>query len=106
MTRHPPAPDHLSKSTQQWWKAVLDAYDLQDHHVRILQLACEAFDRAQEARQTLEFEGLVMPSRQGSKVNPLVRVANDCTVIFVRCVRELGLDVEPPDSRPPALTRR
>jgi integrase len=44
----PPAPPaHLSLSARQWWQTTLERYVLQEHHLRLLQLCCEAWDRSQ-----------------------------------------------------------
>ena len=42
----PQPPPHLSPSAKQWWQLTIEAYVLQEHHLRLLQLACEAWDRA------------------------------------------------------------
>jgi len=46
----PKAPAHLRPATQKWWRSVLADFDLEDHHLRLLQLAAEAWDQAQGAR--------------------------------------------------------
>ena len=40
-------------------------FELEDHHVRLLTLACEAYDAAQEARAVLLAEGKVFVDRFG-----------------------------------------
>ena len=57
---------------------------------------------AQEARKLIEQEGLTFKDRFGqTKSYPAVEVERQSLLAFVRIRRELGLDVEPPDSRPP-----
>ena len=104
--RRPPPPDHLTDPTKRWWKAVLEDYQLEGHHLRLLQLAAEAWDRCQQAREILATNGLTHSNRFGDPVaRPEVAIERDSRLAFARLVRELDLDVEPPAerSRPPAL---
>jgi len=99
------APSHLREETQAWFRLVLDGYDLEPHHVRLLMLAGEAWDRALEARETLEGEGAYYMDRFGQpRAHPAVGVERDSRIAFARLLRELDLDGEPaPD---PRLRRR
>src|SRR2546422_121105 len=47
-------PAHLSPEAKRWWRLVLERYELEDQHLRLLQLAAEAWDRAAEARAAFE----------------------------------------------------
>jgi P27 family predicted phage terminase small subunit len=99
-------PTHLSTSAADWWRAVLDAYVLQQHHLRLLQLACEAWDRAQQAREVLAKDGLLVGTEGGMRAHPCIAIERDSRLAVARLVRELDLDTEPPASdhiRPPAL---
>jgi phage terminase small subunit len=96
--RPPPPPDHLSRSTQQWWQITLERYVLEEHHLRLLQLACEAWDRGQRAREQLEQEGLTVSGRQGVRPHPCIAIERDARLAVARLVRELDLDTEPPVS--------
>lgn len=105
--KHPPAPAHLRPVTQAWWRQVVEEYDLQAHHLRLLQGAGEAWDRCQQAREALAEHGLTFANRDGEpRVRPEVAVERDSRLAFARLIRELDLDVEPPAeprSRPPGL---
>lgn len=108
MKKHesPPAPAHLKPETAAWWAAVVADFDLDGHHLRLLRLACEAWDRGQQARETLASEGLVFVDRFGApRARPEVAIERDSRTAFARLVRELGLDVagEPEAPRPEAL---
>ena len=78
-----------------------------EHHLRLLQLACEAWDRAQAAREQLDRDGLTVPGREGGiRPHPCVAIERDARLAVARLVRELDLDTEPPVSEriaPPAL---
>jgi phage terminase small subunit len=102
----PRPPAHLQPTTAQWFNEVIAAYQLETHHVRLLQMACESWDRCQQAREVLDRDGLTFTDRLG---NPRARaecaVERDSRIAFSRLLRELDLDIEPPppSSRPPSL---
>ena len=52
------APSHLKNGTREWWKEVVATFELEPHHVRILTLAGEAWDRCVQARKAVEKRGL------------------------------------------------
>jgi P27 family predicted phage terminase small subunit len=100
------APAHLQPETRRWWKSVVETWELQEHHVRLLTLAAEAWDRGQGAREAIARDGLTTPTRDGGlKLSPLVRIEQMSAVVFARVLRELDLDLEPPAQarRPPHL---
>jgi phage terminase small subunit len=89
-------PSHLSLSAREWWAATVEAYVLQEHHLRLLQLALEAWDRAQAAREQLDREGLTVAGSQGVRPHPCIAIERDSRLAVARLLRELDLDVEPP----------
>ena len=101
------APPHLRPPTRKWFDQVLDGYELEPHHVRLLQLAAESWDRAEQARQALAELGLTFTDRFGCpRSRPEIAVERDSRIAFARLIRELDLDVEPPLSpRRPAMLR-
>lgn len=105
MTRHPPAPSHLSPESKTWWKAVLADFDLEAHHLKLLRLACEAYDRTQTARQAIDRDGITVTSDTGAiKAHPAIAIERDSRLAFARLLRELDLDTTGPDTpRPPAI---
>lgn len=108
MTRRQP-PAHLRASTRAWFASVCEGYELEQHHERLLQVAGEAWDRSQLARESLRRHGLVFVDRFGApKQRPEVSIARDAMVVFMRAVRELRLDVGQPaeDERPPRIPER
>lgn len=102
-----PPPDHLSPDATEWWQQVLRDYDLEPHHRRLLQSACEAWDRMQQARAALATHGaLTFTDEKGTiRAHPCVAMERDARVAFARLVRELDLDGGAPSEapRPPAL---
>src|SRR5918995_5995325 len=104
--RAPSPPAHLTAPTQVWWKGVVEDYQLEPHHLRLLQLAGEAWDRCEQARTVLNESGLTYVNRFNDPVlRPEVAVERDSRLAFARLVRELDLDVEAPTEvrigRPP-----
>jgi hypothetical protein len=84
---------------------VVADFELDSHHLRLLTLACESWDRGQEAREALSEHGLTFIDRYGSpRARPEVAIESSSSIAFARILRELSLDVDPPpESRPPAL---
>lgn len=101
----PKAPKHLRKATAEWFNGVVATYTLEPHHVRLLTLAAESFDRCVEARESLATSGLTFIDRFGTpRARPEVAIERDSRIAFARLTRELDLDCEPPpESRPPSL---
>lgn len=106
----PRAPAHLAPATRAWWSSVLTEYALEQHHIRLLTLAGEAFDRATQARERIALDGLVVPTADGGlKAHPCVAIERDSRLAFARLLRELDLDCDVPREtarlapRPPAL---
>ena len=103
----PLPPSHLSEAMQAWWTAVLADYELSDHHLRLLEAACGAWDRMVEARTALNEHGLTYTDHNGApKPRPETTIEKDSRIAFARLVRELDLDEAPPPQprgRPPGL---
>ena len=102
----PEPPEHLAPATGAWFASVLAAYELEPHHVRLLTLAAEAWDRCEAARKAIDEHGLTYADRFGTpRARPEIGIERDARLAFARLLRELDLDVEPPasPSRPPAL---
>lgn len=102
----PKAPKHLKPPTRRWFDAVVGEFELEEHHIRLLTLAGEAWDRGQQAREALAENGLTFSDRHGNvKARPEVAIERDSRIGFARLIRELALDVsEPAESRPPSIT--
>lgn len=104
------APKHLRAPTRRWYESVLEQYDLEAHHIRLLTLACEALDRCAGAREALERHGTTYTDRWGCpRGRPEISIERDSRLAFARLLRELGLDSDAPTeeySRAPRLTRR
>jgi P27 family predicted phage terminase small subunit len=91
-----------------WWRSVVKSWSLDEHHEKLLTMACEAADRATEARETIAKHGAYHVDRFGSpKSHPAIAVERDSRLAFARLLRELGLEADGPgDSRPPRISGR
>jgi phage terminase small subunit len=99
-------PSHLLAETQQWVASVESKFELEDHHRRLLLLAAEAWDSGLQAREAIAKHGQTFKDRFGAPhARPEVAIERDSKIVFSRLLRELALDVAPPDSRPPGLGR-
>ena len=102
----PSAPAHLQPTTQEWWLSIVSRWDLEPHHVRLLTLLCEAWDRSNAAREQIQRDGLMVPTKAGGpRLHPCVKVKEQAEIAFARLLRELDLDLEAPPaaSRPAPL---
>jgi phage terminase small subunit len=99
-------PAYLKPATREWFAHVLSEYELDQHHVRLLTLAAEAWETGQTARETIARDGPVYLDRfNAPRKHPSVSIQAEARISFAKILRELDLDVDPPStaSRPPAL---
>ena len=99
------APKHLRAPTRRWFEQILTDYELESHHVMLLTLAAEAWDRHLQAREAINEHGATFVNRHGDiKPRPEVSLENNSRIAFARLMRELNLSEAPPDDRrPPGL---
>jgi len=92
-------PGHLQADTRDWFARVVADYLLEDHHVRLLVGCCEAWDRAETARNRVKRDGMFYEDRFGApKLHPGVDAERKARDQFRLLLRELGLDVAPPNA--------
>jgi phage terminase small subunit len=98
-------PADLSDQTKRWWIEIVRANDIKPHQFRTLLVAAQAWDRAEQARQTLSKHGLSFEDDRGMiRARPEVAIERDSAIRYLRAMRELGLDKpEPPDRNGPGL---
>jgi P27 family predicted phage terminase small subunit len=93
----PKAPAHLSSDTRAWWERVHQDFALEEHHTKLLTLACEAYDRCQEAREILATDGIIVGGREAAvRPHPAIAIERDSRLAFARLVAQLSLDAELP----------
>ena len=72
-------------------------YDLGEHHSRLLTMACEAWDRAVQAREILAKDGIVIGGREAAvRPHPCIAIERDARIAFARLIAQLNLDAEGP----------
>jgi phage terminase small subunit len=89
------APKHLKTIGRVLFNSVTRDYDLQSHHIALLTLACEARDRAEEARAAIAKDGAYVDGRYGLKAHPAIAVERDSRLAFGRLLRQLDLEDVP-----------
>ena len=91
------APSHLLKATREWWASVLEKWELEQHHVRILTLAAEAWDRSTKCRRIIARQGLIVNDRYGQpRLHPAADEERRGKSLFSSLVKQLKLDLEDP----------
>lgn len=94
----PEPPAHLSADSKALWSRLVRDYAMHDDAagLAILGSACEAKDRAEQARKELDEEGLtVAGDRGGVKAHPAAAIERDNRAAFLAAMKALRLDVEP-----------
>jgi hypothetical protein len=94
-------PRHLQPETRCWLRQIMGDFMLESHHIRLLVLAGEAWDRCNQARFVVEEKGLTYEDRFGQPcARPEVAIERDSRFAFARLLKQLELDVEPPRPEP------
>ena len=72
-------------------------YDIADSGgLMVLSAACQAFQRAEEARAVLDSEGCTFNDRFGQpRPHPMTVVERDSRAAMLGALKQLALDVEP-----------
>lgn len=88
----------------RFYRHVVETYELDQHHERLLESAARQWDRAAAARRQIESEGATFVDRFGQpREHPACNVERGALALFARLVRECGLDATDNDTRPPSL---
>ena len=88
------APRHLKAEARSMWERLLADYQLEDAAAQaLLRAACEAFQRAQEARRILDRDGAIVKDRFGQlKAHPAAAVERDSRTAMIAALRALRLE--------------
>jgi phage terminase small subunit len=102
-TKLPDPPKHLTPASKRWFRSVVAEFPMSDTDIRLLTLAAETFDAAEEARKVLAMEGSTYSDRKGGiKAHPCTLILRDNRTLFARLVRDLHLDgAQPASARAP-----
>jgi P27 family predicted phage terminase small subunit len=100
----PSPPKHLSAAATEWWNDVVGRFDLDLHDLRLLERACDAWDRAEIAQAALRKHGQTYVDRFGTpRARPEINIARDASHAFSALVKQLNLDTAPSQNRPRGL---
>jgi P27 family predicted phage terminase small subunit len=97
-------PRKLGRHGSQLWRSIMREYVLDDAaDLETLALACEQLDRAQECREQIDRDGLMIRSKHGPKDHPLLKAELAARSYVSRTLQRLGLGAEAtkPVGRPP-----
>ena len=91
---------NLSPEGQREMRRIAKWYELSPDATLVLTVALENWDLARQARAILRKEGIVL----GGRRHPCVEIAKQGDALFLRGLRELGLNFDEPGDtgRPPA----
>ncbi|HND56863.1 MAG TPA: hypothetical protein PLV92_30800 [Pirellulaceae bacterium] len=100
----PQPPSTLDEAGREFWRAVVERFDLEAVDLPLLVGACEMLDRAAAARRQVALEGAVVVDRFGQpKEHAAAAVERQSWLTFAKLRRELNVDSvpAPSESRPP-----
>jgi phage terminase small subunit len=102
-TKTKKAPNFLKTEGRKFWRGVLSEYEITEtHDLKLLAEASSCADRIFEARAEIEKSGPYFIDRwKQPKPHPAHAIENANKILFARLLRELNLDVQMPESRPP-----
>lgn len=87
----PRPPKSLSPAVRTWWQKIADGWELDAAAVEILKTAAEAAETEARAIADLRRRGQIV----NGKINPSMRIAKDASLVKLRAIRQLNLDLEP-----------
>lgn len=96
-------PKGLKKAGRSYWKKSLSEIPMDEaHDLERLTMACKCLDEVAEIEERVESDGRFVKNRYGNVVEHVgVKAIRDTRTLFVRIIRELGLDAPSSESRPP-----
>ena len=100
--RKPTAPKHLKADGRTVWRKIVAAWDLDDCTLIILKIACEAYDRLQNARRTVDKEGLTVITGDNNFIreHPALKVEKEAGSRFLQAWRMLDIETAEELGRP------
>lgn len=92
----PGPPKHLAATGKRLWTSVLSEFTVDDAAgLALLRAACEAADRADQARRRIAREGAVVKDRFGQlKAHPAVAIERDARAAMISAFRAMHLAPE------------
>ena len=99
----PKPPKHLDREGKKMWRGIHRDYEITEcHDLNILAEACCCKDMIYKARQESTKAGPFYKDRFGQpREHPSLKTERDYMILLARLLRELNLDIQPPENRPP-----
>ena len=94
---------HLKPATKAWFEQICREFELQSHHLKILQMAAESWDNYETARDAIAENGMTFVNKRFGdvKARPEISIMQNSRLAFLRALRELNLDIAPPENPRP-----
>lgn len=94
--KQPKPPSNLKAKGRRFWTSVLKDYSLDEcHDLERLHQAAMCLDEIEAAEAVKKSQGLYVQDRFGQvREHPAQKTIRDSRTLFLRCVRELGLDIQ------------
>ncbi len=91
-------PSRLKATGRKFWKrANKETVYEESHDTERLEIGCKCLDDIREAEDQVKLDGMFIKDRYGCiREHPAIKVIRDNRIIFLRVIRELGLDIETP----------
>lgn len=81
----------LGAAGQALWDAVTADYAFSGAELAVLEQACQAADRAAEAKAAVDRDGVTVDGRYGPRIHPAAAVERDARTAMLRALKDLGV---------------
>ncbi len=87
----PPPPDGAGPAGRALWRAVIAAYELEEHEAVLLKEAVRTTDQLDQLAELVERDGPVVASSQGPRAHPALVEGRQQRLLLARLLRSLRL---------------
>ena len=90
-------PNVLSENSKKIWKSLVPSQAKTKSRQTLIQVALEALDRADMARNIIDAEGLLVSANEGglTHAHPLLKVEKDSRALFAKIWMQIGFGFDP-----------
>jgi phage terminase small subunit len=93
--RLPTPPRDLGMEGRRLWRTVLTNWEVDERELLVVADACRQADRAEEARQRIASDGVVVPGATGGlKPNPAVQIEATAMKLAGQLLASVGIKTE------------
>ena len=99
----PKAPAGLRKDGKWFWERGTAEREFSEaHDIKRLEMGCRTLDEIASDEKTIKHEGRFTTDRWGRRIpHPALKTLAENRILFLRIIRELGLDITAPDDPRP-----